>query len=404
MLHSNLIIIGFGISGISLAKEASKRNINFKILEKNRSFGGVWFNTNKYTCLQTHRNYYEFKEEECMDESYGDYPKRDSILNYLSKIVEKYKLLEDVIFNYEVKNIVYDNLNKLWIIDNKYSCDFIGICSGINSKQNLDIKQNEIKQFNGIINHYNDLKDINKKDFINQNILIIGNGASACDILNILDDINCRITCVYRTNRYYIGKYVLGISTSIILSRIILLFFKYIPLKLYRCLIKLVNNLVFFNYLDIPKEKMNSKNLVASNIISKKINNGTLVYLKDKIKYCNNKNVILNDNILLNIDRIILATGYKEDYGFFSREVNVKNNKYLQIFDINYQNCAFIGFSPSYNWPKISEKQSKIFLDLITGDFKINEKDVDKYYKNHTKNQKLNNMEFNDLTYELFNY
>ena len=47
----------------------------------------------------------------------------------------------------------------------------------------------------------------------------------------------------------------------------------------------------------------------------------------------------------------------------------------------------------------ISEKQSKIFLDLITGDFKINEKDVDKYYKNHTKNQKLNNMEFNDLTY-----
>ena len=74
------------------------------------------------------------------------------------------------------------------------------------------------------------------------------------------------------------------------------------------------------------------------------------------------------------------------------------------MIDINYQNCAFIGFSPSYNWPKISEKQSKIFLDLITGDFKINEKDVDKYYKNHTKNQKLNNMEFNDLTYELFNY
>jgi hypothetical protein len=178
--------------------------------------------------------------------------------------------------------------------------------------------------------------------------------------------------------------------------------FKYLPLKIYKFLIILANFLIFSNYLDIPNNKMNSKNLVASNIITKKIKNGSLVYLKDKINRCQDKNIILNNNILLNIDRIILATGYRETFNFFSKNVNKK--KYLQIFDEHFKNCGFIGFSPSYNWTKISEKQSKIFIEFIKGNFKIEKTDISEYVKNHSNKQKVNNMAFNDLTYELFNY
>jgi len=173
------------------------------------------------------------------------------------------------------------------------------------------------------------------------------------------------------------------------------------PVVIYRVLIMIANFLFFYNYLDIPKEKMNSKNLVACNIITKKINNGSMVYLKDKIIKCINNNVILENNILLNIDSIILATGFDENVSFLKEYNNIK---YLQMFDTNIENCAFIGFSPSYNWPKISEKQSKLFIKYILGDFEIKTKNIDNYIKKHTTNQNINNLKFTDLTYELYNY
>ena len=58
-------------------------------------------------------------------------------------------------------------------------------------------------------------------------------------------------------------------------------------------------------YHEIPQSKMNSKNLIANTIIHDKIRNNTLVYLKDEIKECKQKNIILKNNILLNIDTII---------------------------------------------------------------------------------------------------
>ena len=59
-----LIIVGFGISGIALAKEASKKKINFLVLEKNSNLGGVWFKAHEYTSLQTHKKFYQYCDEE----------------------------------------------------------------------------------------------------------------------------------------------------------------------------------------------------------------------------------------------------------------------------------------------------------------------------------------------------
>jgi lysine/ornithine N-monooxygenase len=392
-----LIIIGFGISGISLAKEASKNNIKYKVLEKNKSFGGVWFNSHNNTSLQSHRNFYEFSDEECMSESYGDYPKKNNILEYLNRIINKYNIDSNIEYNYEVKNTHYCTKSKYWIIDNKYKSKFIGVCSGINADPIIELKQNELKSFTGIVKHTSELRDINVDDFNNKNIIIIGNGASACDILKIFDEkkIKSNLTCIYRSPKYYINKYILGFPVSALLCKPIITGFKYMPINLYRLLMVLANLILFCNYLEIPKEKMNSTNLVACNIISKKIKNGSLVYLNDRIVSSEKNHVVLAKNILLNIDIIILATGYR---------TQEKTDKYLQIFDKDIENCGFIGFSPSYNWPKISEKQSKIFINYILGGFKIELNDVNTYIKKHSDNQSINKLKFNDLTYEMYNY
>ena len=57
-----------------------------------------------------------------------------------------------------------------------------------------------------------------------------------------------------------------------------------------------------------------------------------------------------------------LYTGYNIHHDYFKDNIKTKNNdRYFGIFDTKRKNCAFIGFCPSYNWPKISEKQSILF-------------------------------------------
>ena len=54
----DLIIIGYGISGVSCARWASEYGLNYIILEQNSNLGGVWFNKkNENTQLQTPKKF-----------------------------------------------------------------------------------------------------------------------------------------------------------------------------------------------------------------------------------------------------------------------------------------------------------------------------------------------------------
>jgi Predicted flavoprotein involved in K+ transport len=174
----DIIIIGFGISGISLAKESIKRNKKILIIEKNSSFGGIWFNCNNNTSLQTHKDYYEFNNEISMDSKFDSYPSKKEILIYLETIINKYQLDKHVKYNYIVNNIKKKGNN--YLINNKYEAKYIGICSGHN---NIPIKIKELDSFRGIIIHSSNLKNFDFSGIKNKNICVLGNGASACDVI-----------------------------------------------------------------------------------------------------------------------------------------------------------------------------------------------------------------------------
>ena len=91
MQKYDLVIIGLGISGISLAKEASKNNINYCVLEKNKTFGGVWINAHVNSSLQTHKDYYGYEDIK-ISETYSNYPNKKELLSYLNTVLDKYKI------------------------------------------------------------------------------------------------------------------------------------------------------------------------------------------------------------------------------------------------------------------------------------------------------------------------
>ena len=54
-MEYDLVIIGFGVSGMATARYAQKNNLKFIVLEKSDTFGGVWADAYDTTKLQTHK-------------------------------------------------------------------------------------------------------------------------------------------------------------------------------------------------------------------------------------------------------------------------------------------------------------------------------------------------------------
>ena len=83
-MEYQLIIIGFGVSGIATARYADKNDLNYIVLEKGDTFGGVWSKTEEYTKLQTHKMFYQFSELD-HDNKTPDFPAKHHLLDYFNK-------------------------------------------------------------------------------------------------------------------------------------------------------------------------------------------------------------------------------------------------------------------------------------------------------------------------------
>ena len=196
----DIIIIGFGISGISIAKEAIKRKKKILILEKESNYGGVWFNAHKNCELQTHKTFYEFCEETTMSKSISHYPNKETLLKYLEDIINKYDLNSYVKYSFNVEKL--ERQGGFYRINNKFTSKFVCICCGVNN----NIKKIfSLKDYEGKIVYSKYLKNFNYDLVKNSNILVIGNGASACDVIKNIDLVNKnnKITCIYKKKKIF---------------------------------------------------------------------------------------------------------------------------------------------------------------------------------------------------------
>ena len=82
-MEYDLLIIGFGISGIATTRWAQKNGLKYTVLEKNDTFGGVWANTWDYTNLQTDKIFYQFSELS-YDKSVPNFPAKHQLLDYFN--------------------------------------------------------------------------------------------------------------------------------------------------------------------------------------------------------------------------------------------------------------------------------------------------------------------------------
>ena len=310
----DLVIIGYGISGISCARWASEYGLNYIILEQNSNLGGVWFNkTNKNTQLQTPKKFYQYSDYP-MPKDYPEFPSGNQVLEYINNYTNHYDLnkhlkLKSLVtkleFNINHWNITYIN-KKSYTVKTKY----IAICSGIfNRYKELDIKNRS--NYFGKIMYPNDI--YSSKFDKESEITIIGNGASCIDVIKSIPQFK-KIYVLYKTDKWYMLNKIYNIYTYKFLNRISIQLGSIIPLKLFLLIFYIVCKIIFRVPLKLPDKKFDNKNIVmCNNHIFELIRKKKIIFINKNINYVYKNNIILDDDSLIKSNTIVLCNGYKTE-------------------------------------------------------------------------------------------
>ncbi|KAF2400720.1 FAD/NAD(P)-binding domain-containing protein [Trichodelitschia bisporula] len=214
-----VVIIGGGVSGICTAIDLIKRNNcrNFIILEKSASFGGTWYD-NKYPgcCCDVWSLLYSFSFEQNADWS-REYSGQEEILEYLRGVAQKYDLYRHVRFNSEVKACRWDEGSKKWEVhvqvnggkDAEFSpgytieSDFLVSAVGqLNYPRYPEIAG--LDNFKGKMMH--SARWDWSYDLKGKRIGIIGNGATAAQIIPEVVKVASHVTVFQRTPNWVVTR------------------------------------------------------------------------------------------------------------------------------------------------------------------------------------------------------
>ena len=339
------IIIGAGPSGLQLGYYFEKHNIEYLILEKSSSCGSFFGkyphskqlisinkkytgNDNKDFNLRHDWNSL-LNDDNFNFTEYSDdfYPESDTLHKYFNDFYKKYNL--KIVFDIEVLVIKYiDNKFILETKNKNYTCNKLIIATGI-SKPNIPNYIDNIKNKENI-KHYSEFengffKDKNKlKNFVNKNVLIVGAGNASYELANILNNYTSHTIITGKRRDLSVVSHYSGDIRSIYLP-----FLDTFHLKSQNG----IDNLSYKELID--------KDTSINQCVDKRSANYNKFYL---IKYMN----IMYQNINHHFDYIIFCTGWKFNYDFFDKSLNIDNeNKYPKIdskFEsTEHKNLYFIG-------------------------------------------------------------
>ncbi|KAJ5832286.1 hypothetical protein N7474_000597 [Penicillium riverlandense] len=210
--NATVVIIGAGISGMCMAIDLIKHNKcrNFIILEKSSSVGGTW-SDNKYPgcCCDVWSSLYSYSFEQNPNWS-REYPGQEEIHAYLVRVAEKYGLFKHIRFNSTVKSARWNEDESKWEVsvkvdgqkDSEFASSYVlnteflvSAVGQLNSPHEPNIPG--LKKFQGKMMH--SARWDWSYDFSHKRVAIIGNGATAAQILPEVAQVASHVTVYQRT-------------------------------------------------------------------------------------------------------------------------------------------------------------------------------------------------------------
>ncbi|EPS32266.1 hypothetical protein PDE_07226 [Penicillium oxalicum 114-2] len=217
--NATVVIIGAGISGMNMAIDLIKRNNcrNFVILEKSSSIGGTW-SDQKYPgcCCDVWSSLYSYSFEQNPSWT-REYPGQEEIYAYLVGVAQKWGLYKHIRFNSAVEEARWDDQTSKWKVavkisgqkDSEFtngyviSSDFLISAVGqLNIPRYPDIPG--LEDFEGRVMH--SARWDWSYDFKDKKIAVIGNGATAAQIIPEIAPSASHLTVFQRTPNWVLPR------------------------------------------------------------------------------------------------------------------------------------------------------------------------------------------------------
>lgn len=387
-MHSNVIIIGGGITGIHILYELRLQNIDVFLLEKEATVGGLWKHKMKdWQILQN------TKKDFCMyglsKSKYKKYMDKANVVDYINTVASF--VSDNIINNAKVLHIKKNN-NKWWIntTQTKYSCNHLIISTGLfESPKELPFKKSNL------VYHSSEIQSINVKS-----CAIVGGGASALDM--IYQAKNCeKIFWLVKNQRWFIPMFF---SVGKFLNQPLSLFGFFQMILPKKILYNLLNQIIKMPYLflGLKKYKPNRKLDLTKKepvILHKKnancLKQKNIIRIKSSINQIKKNKIILENGQEILVDKIIYCTGYKIQNKIFSLTIGPL---FCHFIPINHRNLYYIGSNISFSGTitHLSHTLGKTIGHFITGKAKLPN---NKIMKQQIKNQPrvINHLEWKKL-------
>ncbi|CAO3591624.1 unnamed protein product [Absidia cylindrospora] len=239
-------IIGSGFSGMTAAIQVQKKfGIQPRLFEWNADIGGTWHaNTYPGCACDIPSGLYSFSFEQNPDWT-SSYSSQPEILAYMRGVARKYGIYDQTYFNTEVVEVTWLESVKKWKVDYRTGEDlqiktecFDILFGGIGPLRIISIPE-QYKDFKGTVVHTGAWDS--SIDFTGKNVAIIGNGASAVQVIPQLQKVVKHLYSYQRTPTWVAQRYQFNYHKGI---KILFRWFPFL-MRLQRILIYIIHETTF---------------------------------------------------------------------------------------------------------------------------------------------------------------
>jgi dimethylaniline monooxygenase (N-oxide forming) len=406
-------IIGAGVSGLSTAKLLKAQGIHCKVFESNSVLGGVWAVGYSNFGVQVQRELYEFPDWP-LPKGVPDFTPGPVIQKYLEDYAKHFGVWPNIMFNTSVVDmqqragaehgwvVTYDEAG----VQGQDDFDLVVVCTGLFSKTPNMPEFPYQDRFKGTIIHVSELTTRDK--LAGKKVAVVGFGKSATDAAVESAAVASQTKIIFREPHWPVPRKLLGVlpfkwaMLSRLTSALIPLY--YHPSGLERALHTLGKPLVWFwrRLVElllilqcglwsrfgtrpslVPKKPVEIDTFGESVMLPrpefyKLVRKNVIIPQQTEIAEYTPTGIILKNGQNVSADVVVLATGWKTDYGFLPGEVarRIKFEAdgvylYRHMFHPDVPNLFFVGCASTIASILTYNLQARWLTDLIAGNHRL---------------------------------
>ncbi|KAL8139016.1 hypothetical protein V2J09_005017 [Rumex salicifolius] len=325
------VIVGAGPSGLAVGACLREQGVPFVIVDRADCIASLWQNRT-YDRLKLH-----LPKQFCQlprlpfPEDFPEYPTKKQFISYLEDYSKKFEINPH--FNESVQSAKYDETLGLWSVKTvrtgesggseiEYVCRWLVAATGENAEKSVPLIDG-IGEFTGKVIHACDYKT--GEEFQGKRVLVVGCGNSGMEVSLDLANHNAIPSMVCRSSVHVLPREVLGNSTF----ELAVLMMKWLPIWIVDNILLILAWLILGNTEKFGLKRPLKGPLEVKNMQGKTpvLDIGTLSRIRSGdirvvpgINRFSGITVEFVDGQKMDVDSVILATGYRSNVPFWLQE------------------------------------------------------------------------------------